>query len=47
MAVERQVVGRTIAIAEAAGGILGLKKISGAERKVIDALEAAFADRGD
>jgi hypothetical protein len=42
---KRQVVDRALAVAEAAGGILGLKKISATEREVLDKLEAAFDDR--
>ena len=42
---QRQVIGRARAVAEAAGGILGLKKISDSEKKVLVELEAAFHQR--
>ena len=44
---KRQVIGRARAIAEAAGGILGLGKVSAAEKLVLADLDDAFAQRAD
>ena len=42
-AVRERVVSRTTAVAEAAGGFLGLNRISGEEKVVLDEIAAAFA----
>ncbi len=44
---KRQVIGRARAIAEAAGGILGVGKVSAAEKQVLADLDAAFAKRAE
>lgn len=44
---ERQVIGRARAVAEAAGGILGFKKVSDGEKKVLSELQAAFQQRAE
>ena len=40
---KNQVVGFAKVVAQAAGGVLGLGKVSGAEEKMIERIEAAFA----